>query len=321
MEKAMDVESGNDVVRLILPARFEKERELNLQTRTPLQFEDPRTKEGEELDKGRFPDRKLKKREARMTEYSRAGQLQQRPSPRGGGIFKVENFKFMKDMPDESLVKEALIYWDKAGTEGGGDFSSGIFMLQLMTGNVLVAGVERGQWDYTKREKRILTFAILCNAYYKNINVKTWHEQEPGSGGKESAERTTKNLIKNGLLSEAERVTGNKVIRSEPYQAAVDNGLVYLLIAPWNRGFIDEHEKAPNYEFKDQWDSSAGAFNKVTAPKKVFGIRVHVEGENKNTALEKPEMKQGEELVAVYEGDKVIAYEKIGGKRRSGIGY
>lgn len=103
-----------DLTKLILPARYEKERELKLQTRTPLEFKDPRTEEGEILDKNRFSEKKMKSRELRMTEYSRAGQLQQRPNPRGGGMFKITNFKTVATMPPWNLVQKAVRYWDKA---------------------------------------------------------------------------------------------------------------------------------------------------------------------------------------------------------------
>ena len=72
-------------------------------------------------------------------------------------------------------------------------------------------------------------------------------------------------------MCEAEKVTGNKITRSEPYQAAIENELVYLLLGPWNKEFTDEHEKAPNGARKDQWDSAGGAFNKLTVKKKKAG--------------------------------------------------
>lgn len=264
-----------DLVTLILPARYEKERELHLQTRTPLAFKDPRTKDGESLDKARFPESILRKREMRMTSYSRAGQLQQRPSPRGGGMFPVEMFKIIERHPHTGQVTEAVRYWDKAGTQDGGKRTAGVLILKLKPGNALdidylIVDVVKGQWSMGRRETRMKQTADLDGG--REYTVVIWVEQEPGSGGKDSAMMTVQSLA--GHIIKVDKVgagEGNKITRAEGYAAQVEHGRVGLLRAPWNVEFIDEHEKAPTGSFKDQWDASAGAFNKLTAKKKRAG--------------------------------------------------
>jgi hypothetical protein len=184
-----------DIVKLILPARYEKERELKLQTKTPLYFKDPRRKQGEPLDKHRFSERKLSKIESRMTEYSRAGQLQQRPSPRGGGIFKIDCFitDGVKEPHWQRIVK-VVRYWDKAGTEDGGKRTAGTLMALLDDGKVIILHCEKGQWSAGRREKIIKNTAVLDDARWEKIHVHQVVEQEPGSGGKESAEQSMINL-------------------------------------------------------------------------------------------------------------------------------
>ena len=61
----------------------------------------------------------------------------------------------------------------------------------------------------------------------------------------------------------AERPTGSKEERADPYSVAVNNGLVGLLVGEWNRDFIEEHRFFPFGNFKDQVDAAAGAFNKL----------------------------------------------------------
>jgi predicted phage terminase large subunit-like protein len=95
--------------------------------------------------------------------------------------------------------------------------------------------------------------------------VEVWVEQEPGSGGKESAERTIQNL--RGYIVHADRVTGDKETRAEPYAAQVQAGNVDVVLADWNRDFLDEHEKFPNGKYKDQVDAAAGAFMKISGRK------------------------------------------------------
>ena len=63
-------------------------------------------------------------------------------------------------------------------------------------------------------------------------------EQEPGSGGKESAEFTIRNLA--GYQIRAERVTGDKLTRAKPLAAQTEAGNVYLVAAAWNEAFLAE---------------------------------------------------------------------------------
>jgi predicted phage terminase large subunit-like protein len=91
--------------------------------------------------------------------------------------------------------------------------------------------------------------------------VETWVEQEPGSGGKESAEATIKNLA--GHIVRADRVTGSKEVRAEPFAAQAEAGNVLLVRGDWNRPFVDELTVFPSGRYRDQVDAASGAFNKL----------------------------------------------------------
>jgi len=97
------------------------------------------------------------------------------------------------------------------------------------------------------------------------MGVTVWIEQEPGSGGKESAEGTIRNLA--GYVCHAEHPTGDKVHRADPYSVQVNNGAFMILNGLWNRDFIEEHRFFPFSTYKDQVDASAGAFNKLVGKK------------------------------------------------------
>ena len=105
-----------------------------------------------------------------------------------------------------------------------------------------------------------------------------WIEQEPGSGGKESAENTVINLA--GFVIKVERVTGSKEVRAEPFAAQVEQGNVMILKAAWTKAFIDEARLFPNGKFKDQIDAAGGAFNKMTLEKKNTGMLDWIEKES-----------------------------------------
>ena len=71
---------------LCLPMRFEPERSFH----TSIGWEDPRKEAGELLWPERFGEREVGILERQMGPWTAAGQLQQRPEPKGGGVIKRE---------------------------------------------------------------------------------------------------------------------------------------------------------------------------------------------------------------------------------------
>lgn len=199
-----------------------------------------------------FPVADLKRREA-ANPYVFAGQFMQRPAPKGGGMFPIDRFQVVQHKPAPDQIKESLRYWDKAGTSGGGAFTAGVLMHRLVDGRFCVSDVRRGQLGALDREKLIKQTAEI-DGYDVRIGI----EQEPGSGGKESAEATIRMLA--GWRVAADRPTGDKELRAEPYAAQVQGGNLMIVKGEWNRAFLDEHEMFPNGKFKDQVDAAGAAF-------------------------------------------------------------
>lgn len=250
---------GSEWDQLILPAEYERTVRV-----TSLGWKDPRRKEGTLLCEARFDKETLRKLKRSLGSYATAGQLQQRPSPRGGGIFEVENIPIIP-MFTRNHVKRAVRYWDKAGTQGGGARTAGVLILELSEGPIqfLVANVVKGQWSYGGREKRILQIAETDAQDFGDRKefVEIWTEQEGGSGGKESAERTIKML--KGYNARKEPVRGDKKVRAQPFSAQVEIGNVACLAGPWVTDYIAELAAFDTGPFKDQVDGSSGAFNKI----------------------------------------------------------
>lgn len=82
--------SGMGYEALILPMEFERTRKCV----TSIGFEDPRTHEGELLAPDRFPLNVVEDLKRDMGIYAYTGQYQQRPAPRGGGIFPYNGWEF-----------------------------------------------------------------------------------------------------------------------------------------------------------------------------------------------------------------------------------
>jgi len=237
---------------LCLPMEFEPERRCT----TSLGFTDPRTEDGELLFPERFSRTTVDRDKKIMGSMAVAGQFQQRPAPRGGGFFEWEKLEIVEAAPKKLL--QFVRYWDKAGTNGAGAYTAGVLMAKDREGVFYVLDVVRGQWSAPKREK-----VIKQTAQTDGVKVKVWVEQEPGSGGKESAESTVKGLA--GFRAYAERATGDKALRAEPYSVQVEAGNVKVVAGAWNKDFIDEHKTFPVGKYKDQIDAASGAFNKLAA--------------------------------------------------------
>lgn len=187
--------------------------------------------------------------------YSFSALFQQDPSPKGGGMFKVEMMKIVKTLP--SPVVKWVRYWDKAGTEDGGKNTAGVKMGLMANGQYVVMHVIKGQWAVERREATI-TQTLISDGK----SGQTWIEREGGSGGKESADATIKNNAGHRIFSESPQ--GNKEARAEGFMTQVNIGNVVLLEGEWNADYIEEHRRFNRGKFKDQVDASSGAFNKLT---------------------------------------------------------
>lgn len=211
---------------------------------------------GEALCPQRYPVEKLRKVQRRVGSYFWASLYQQRPAPRDGEMFKRQWFSIVQALPSGCRF---MRYWDKAGSAGKGAYSAGVLMAVSPDGRYFVVNVVRGQWSAGQREVVILQTAHLDQQRYREVAI--WVEQEPGSGGKESAENTVRNLA--GFTARAEPVHGDKELRAGPLAAQAEVGNVSLLLGDWNETYLEELVSFPNGTYKDQVDASSGAFNKL----------------------------------------------------------
>jgi predicted phage terminase large subunit-like protein len=215
------------------------------------------------FDPNRMSWEVLNELETDLGQYGYAGQIGQVPAPPGGGMFHTDHFQFTSDIYNSNMYVRTVRYWDKAGTAGGGAYTCGVKISRLKNGMFLIDDVKRGQWSTNQRENIIKQTA---EADGKDVWVVV--EQEPGSGGKESAEATIRNLA--GFLADKDKPTGSsgsKENRADPLSVQVNNGNVLLRIASWNKLFIDEFALFPNSTYKDQVDATAGGFNFLTKKK------------------------------------------------------
>lgn len=180
------------------------------------------------------------------------------PTAPEGNMFKREWFTIVDASP---LRARRVRYWDKAGTEGGGDFTVGCRMALAEDGIWYVEDVVRGQWSSFERE-RIHRQTAELDAVFEQVSH--WFEQEPGSSGVDSKRVTIRNLA--GFDVHGQTVTGDKTVRAAGFAAQCEAGNVRLVRGPWNQAYIDELCAFPSGRHDDQVDASSGAFHKLARP-------------------------------------------------------
>jgi predicted phage terminase large subunit-like protein len=233
---------------------------------------------GMPMNPERFDTAALAERRAEMGLLAFMSLYQQRPSAPEGDMFRREWFEVLDALPpgkSRGLVR----YWDKAGSEGGTAYTAGVLMA-LVDGLYYVVHMVMGKWGAAERERVIRQTAASDYAAYGH-DVETVVEQEPGSGGKESAENTIRSL--EGYRVAADRPTGDKTLRAEPLAAQAAVGRVKLIAGPWNRDYLDILAAFPGGAVKDAVDASSGAFARLTrhtAARPAAGAPIVARGED-----------------------------------------
>jgi predicted phage terminase large subunit-like protein len=131
--------------------------------------------------------------------------------------------------------------------------------MSRVEGLYYVEDVVRGQWSPWERDRVILQCAATDPP-----DTRIWLEQEPGSSGVDSVQALIRMLAGHAVY--ADKVTGNKQYRAEPFAAQCEAGNVVLVKGPWNQAYLDELVSFPDGEHDDQVDASSGAFSHVALP-------------------------------------------------------
>jgi len=262
---AMELDLG--FVHLNLPMEFEAERvdKDGKKTGGPcrtyvdgdLFFEDPRTEDGELLFPERFPRAEVDRLKRAKGSYAWAGQYQQRPTPRDGGMFKREWFEIVDAAPAIPAARKVR-RWDFAATDpqektsSDPDYTVGL-LLGEVGGVYYVLDVVRDQVSPAGVERMLKNTALQDG---KSIKVRI--PQDPGAAGKSNAAHQVKLLA--GWDVKAVLESGSKQVRLTPVEAQAEAGNVKLIRAPWNQAFLDEICDIPNGKHDDQGDGLSGAF-------------------------------------------------------------
>lgn len=238
-----------EYVHLCLPMRYELDRRCV----TSIGFSDPRIHDGELLFPDRFSEATVSALEKTLGSYAAAGQLQQRPAPRDGGMFKRGWFRFVRAVPNGTKFIRG---WDLAATEGAGDWTVGVKIGRQKDGRFIIANVVRDRKSSAGVE------SLLVNtATQDGYDCEQSLPQDPGQAGKQQAAYYVGALF--GYNARATTESGNKITRANPLSAQAEAGNVDILEGDWNDIFIEELCRFPNGAHDDQVDAASRAFNAI----------------------------------------------------------
>lgn len=277
LEKAL--KKGSPVKHVNLPAEIVGSGRGDVRPRRLAKFYRDRL-----LDPVRISRAVLNEAQVDLGEYGYSGQFLQRPVPREGGMFKYTRIR-LGVAPLLRHFTQLVRFWDKAGTHVSASkkksraaWTVGVLMGEDKDGKFWILDVVRGQWDSAEREEKILQTSKQDLSVARRSDGRSCYqvafEQEPGSGGKESAEQSAKRHA--GFRVRIERPTGDKETRADPFSVQVNMGNVLMVEAEWNSVYLNELQYFPNSTYKDQVDASSGAFTVLT--KKRLRIGAYPEG-------------------------------------------
>lgn len=253
-------ELSGDYDHLCLPMRFESKHPHK--THTVLGFHDPRKEDGELLWPERFPLEEVDRTERAMSSwggsYAVAGQMQQRPAPRGGGMFKRDDWQYVDTLP--CRMASTVRGWDLAGTDreerADAAYTVGAKMARGVDGRFYILDVRRKQASAAGVERMLLTAAES-----DGVSVPQDLPQDPGQAGKSQKAALARLLA--GFVVRFSLESGSKEQRARPLAAQVESGNVYLVRGPWNDAFVAECESFPMGAYKDQVDAVSRAFARL----------------------------------------------------------
>ena len=161
------------------------------------------------------------------------------------------------DVPHPSKLLKMRI-WDLASTEGGGDYTAGPLMARCInTNKIYILGMKRKQYSAGKVETLVSTTADSDGG-----GVAIWMEQEPGSAGKNVVEHYRDDVL-SGFSFKFEKATGQVEIRAQPLSAAIEDGRVHMVRAPWNKALKKELNAFPDGDHDDQVVALALGYRKI----------------------------------------------------------
>lgn len=281
---------------LCLPAEFDPKAPT-------IWARDPRKEPGELLWPEHIGREQIEQFKIDLGPYAYAGQFQQAPAPREGGLFKRSWFRIVKFAPDDCVWARG---WDFAASEKSLVRADPDWTATAMVGwsasqqAWYLAHVDRWREEPHEVEKLLVQRAAM-DPPDTLIRIP----QDPGAAGKSVAQRMLTLLAEFPVT--AAPVSGDKVLRAMAWAGKANGGLIHLVEGPWNEMFLTELTSFPTGSHDDMVDAVGSAFEILT--NNTFGIMEFYRRESERVAglaAERQELK--EQAVAAGQ----VTYEGMG---------
>jgi predicted phage terminase large subunit-like protein len=253
-------------VHLMIPMRFEIERKCIVRLgeapkagktdKRPIFWQDPRKVDGELMEPKRFPAKAVNKQEVGKGDYAFAGQYQQRPAPREGGMFKVEKITTVPHSPVSKGAK-TVRGWDIAGSiRKKSPYTAGGMLRLMPNGDLYIMDMRRDRLKIGAAEQ-----LIVDTAFADTLSVRQSIPQDPGQAGLSQRNQLAGKL--GGLDFRFSPESGAKEDRAIPFASQVEAGKVYMVKGDWNTALIEELRNFPSGSYKDQVDALSRAYSEI----------------------------------------------------------
>ena len=209
-------------------------------------LKDPRTKDGELLFPQRFNRKTVDNLKKHLGEFGTAGQLQQRPSPKGGGIIKTKWWLTWPDDRKLPICEHLFASWDTAYSEA--DLKNNAYSAMTMFG---VFWNERAD-DGKGRYDLLMTKAWAGQVGFPDLRRKAQEIDKLDKldcqliEKKASGISLVQDLKQAGIKIRTYTPDRDKVARAYSVSPMLESGQVYVPNRVWARKVVDLVSQFPN---------------------------------------------------------------------------
>lgn len=243
---------GLPYVHLCIPMRFEPDRRCT----TAIGWTDPRTEPGELMFPERFSEAQVSELERTLGTYGAAGQLQQRPVPRGGGMFKDSWWRFYIVVPE--MLHRCMFADTAQKTAEANDYSVFQVWGMSVTNQIYLIDQIRGKWEAPE----LLTQARAFWRKHQHADRAPlrgmWVEDKSSGTG------LIQTLAREGVPVIPMQRNKDKISRANDVLPIVESGQVYLpQNAEFLSAYLSEFGTFPMGAHDDQIDPTIDAISNM----------------------------------------------------------
>jgi predicted phage terminase large subunit-like protein len=209
---------------------------------------------GEALWPGKFDEGALASIRANIGGYEFDALYQQRPRPVEGALIKAHQIIVINhDEAPDDLTE--VRYWDLAVSgRDEADFIVGARVGRSKKGSLYILNIFRTPGPWVEARPKMIE-VMLADPTRVEQGIEVVGQQ---AGYFQELQRDEK--LQNRILVRVNpQKAGDKEVRAQVWGSRIDEGLVFMVRAPWNDDFVSETISFPRGRYDDQVDGVSGA--------------------------------------------------------------